>query len=348
MVILLLFIMLIVFVLALCEDWLGQQKKYIYFFFGAVLILFAGVKEVGFDNDSENYEYFFLHHDDPYMLLAVEYSYILLSRFFMQFTNDVHVMFLFYSGIGVLLKMTAIRKLSKFWFLPLVVYLGNYYILHDLTQIRACVVSGIFLLSIVPLAEGNKRQAAALLAIGCVFHYSAFALFPALLLNNKEMSLKERLIWALLVPAGYVLYFLKVNLFTEIPIPYIGDKLETYQELNEHGILGDEINVFNAVFIVTWLIYLYIMLFYDVVKQHNKYLPLMLKLTGISVFSFTAFSFLPVLAFRISELYGIVEIIIFANIYYTIKPRWLSKTFVGIVGLTLFFVNVFYSEILHP
>lgn len=348
MVILLLCIILLVFILALCEERLNRQKKYIYFFVGAVLILFATFKEVGFDNDSENYEYFYQHYDDPYLLLGVEYSFILLSRFFSHFTDDVHIMFLFYSGIGIILKMSAIKKLSELWFLPLLVYLGNYYILHDLTQIRTSIVSGLFLLSIIPLAEGKKKQAALIMAVGCVFHYSALALFPALLLNNKEMSRKERILWALLVPAGYVLYFLKVSLLSEIPIPYIGDKLETYQELSESGILGDEINVFNAVFIVTWLTFLYLLLYHDIVIKHNKYLPLMLKLTGISVFSFSAFSFLPVLAFRISELYGIVEIIIFANIYYTIKPEWLAKTFVGIVGFTLFFVNAFYAEILHP
>lgn len=348
MVILLLFIILIVFALSLFEERLGKQRKYAYYFIGVVLVLFAAFKEVGFDNDSENYEYFFQHYDDPYLLLGVEYSFILLSQLFNTFTSDVHVMFLLYSGIGVFFKMSAIKKLSELWFLPLLVYLGNYYILHDLTQIRACVVSGLFLLSIIPLAEGNKKQAALFMAVGCIFHYSTLALFPALLLSNKEMTVKERIIWAMLVPAGYVLYFMKVNLLTEIPIPYIGDKLETYQELNEQGILGDEINVFNAVFIVTWFTYLYILLFHDIVVKRNKYLPLMLKLTGISVFSFTAFSFLPVLAFRISELYGIVEIIIFANIYYTIKPAWLAKTFVAVVGLTLFMVNAFYSEILHP
>lgn len=348
MVILLFIILLVVVAFSFIEEYAEEYKSNVYIFIGIVLILFAGCKAVGFDNDSENYEMYFLHYDDPMLSLTVEYSFLLLSEIFNSFTSDVHIMFFFYAGIGITLKMLAIKRLSNLWFLPLIVYMGNYYILHDLTQIRAAIVSGIFLLALIPIAEGRKKVAALLILIGCLFHYSTIALFPALLLNNKEMSEKERIAWASLVPIGFIIYFLHISIFTQIPIPYIGDKIELYQELSEKGIMGDEINVFNAVYLVTCLTYLYILLFYDVVKEHNKYLPLMLKCSGISVFAFTAFSSLPVLAFRVCELFGIVQIIIFSNIYYTIKPGWLGKLAVAVVGITLFLVNAFYAEILHP
>lgn len=348
MVILLLAILLIVVAFSFIEEDAEDYKIYVYSFVGLMLILYAGCKAVGFDNDSENYEMYFLHYDDPMLSITVEYSFLLLAQLFNTFTSDVHVMFFFYSGIGIFLKMFAIKRLSNLWFLPMIVYLGNYYILHDLTQIRAAIVSGIFLLTLIPLAEGRKKVAAALILVGCIFHYSTIALFPALLLSNDEMTGRERIAWASLVPIGFVIYFLHISIFTQIPIPYIGDKIELYQELSEKGIMGDEINVFNAVYLVTCLTYLYILFFYDVVKEHNKYLPLMLKCSGISVFAFTAFSSLPVVAFRVCELYGIVQIIIFSNIYYTIKPGWLGKLAVAVVGITLFLVNAFYAEILHP
>jgi len=348
MVIVLLLILLVVVAFSFAEEYIEDYKIYVYSFVGLILILYAGCKAVGFDNDSENYEMYFLHNDDPMLAITVEYSFLLLSQIFNIFTSDVHIMFFFYAGIGITLKMLAIKRLSDLWFLPMIVYLGNYYILHDLTQIRAAIVSGVFLLALIPLAEGRKKIAATLILVGCIFHYSTIALFPALFLSNKDMSSNERVAWASLVPIGFFIYFLHISIFTQIPIPYIGDKIELYQELSEKGIMGDEINVFNAVYLVTCLTYLYILLFYNLVKEHNKYLPLMLKCSGISVFSFTAFSSLPVVAFRVCELYGIVQIIIFSNIYYTIKPGWLGKLAVTVVGVTLFCVNAFYAEILHP
>ena len=45
----------------------------------------------------------------------------------------------------------------------------------------------------------------------------------------------------------------------------------------------------------------------------------MLKIMGISLFAVKALAGVPVIAMRISELYGIVEIILFVGIYYTIK-----------------------------
>lgn len=348
MIYILFLLFFVVFVLSLIEDHIQHYRRGLYVTLTIILILCAAFKEIGFDNDSEQYQYLFFNHDNPYVLISVEYSFVLLSRFTQLFTDDVHCMFLIYGGLGVIMKMVAFRRLSELYFLPIIVYLGNYYVLHDLTQIRACMVSGLFLLALPHLAEGNRKRTAMYLLLGCVFHYSTIALFPALFLTNKEMTPKWRIIWALVIPIGYACYFLKINPLTSLPIPYIGDKLASYQELSEKGTKGSSINVFNAVFLVTWFAYLYILYFYDTVRQHNKYLPIMLRLTGVSILMFLMLSFLPVLSFRISELYGIAEIFIFANIYYTIKPGWLGKTVVLIIGLSQFCINAFYAHFLHP
>lgn len=348
MIYILISLFFIAFGISLIEDRIKRYRNGLYIALGIALALCAVCKKIGFDNDSEQYEYFFLNNDSPYVLLGVEYSYILLAHFFQFFTDDVHCMFLFYAGLGVLMKMVAFRRLSELYFLPVIVYLGNYYIIHDLTQIRACMVSGLFLLALPHLAEGNRKRATMYLLLGCVFHYSTIALLPALWLTNKDMTPKWRIIWAMVIPIGYLFYFSRINPLTTIPIPYIGDKLATYQEASEKGEKGSAINVFNAVFLVTWFAYLYILYFYDTVIKHNKYLPIMLRLTGVSILMFLLLSFLPVLSFRISELYGICEIFIFANICYTIKPGWLGKTVVLIIGLSQFCINAFYAQFLHP
>ena len=77
----------------------------------------------------------------------------------------------------------------------------------------------------------------------------------------------------------------------------------------------------------------YIMYFYDTIKEYNKYLSLMMKIFTLSIVAFTAFSFLPVLANRMSYLLRIVTIILFGNIYYTIRPRYVGLLVVILIAL---------------
>lgn len=337
-----------VFLLSLIEERIRAYAKPIYISLGVILILCAGFREIGIDNDSEQYEYYFSHYNDKVLMLTVEYSFQWLSRILNYLSDDVHIILLAYAAMAITIKFYAFRRLSESWFMPVVIYLGYYFIMHELTQIRAGVVSSLLLLAIIPLAEGRKKLTFLILCLGCFFHYSTFAMFPMLFLNNNGLTRRKRIIWAAIVPAAYLIYFSGNNLFLDLPIPYIGDKLASYQKLRDKGILSSEINVFNAVFMVTIFTYFYVLYFYDTVIKHNKYLPLMLKMTGVSICIFIILAFIPVIAYRINALYGIVTIILFTNIYYTINPGWLARSVVGVIGIVQFMINVFYTKLLHP
>lgn len=252
-----------------------------------------------------------------------------------------------YALAGITIKMYAFRKLSDFWFLPMIVFLGNYYMLQDMTQIRASVVTGILLLSIIPLSQGKRSKVFLMIFGCCLIHYSSLALLPMLFLNNKDLSVNKRWLWAMIVPFGYALSLAKINILTELPIPYISSKIELYQELSEQGVKGDEINVFNAVVLVKMFTYLYVLYFYETIRYYNKYLPILVKMMGFSTLSYLTLSFLPTLAIRVSELYGIVDILMYTSIFYTIKPGWFGKLVVCTIGLVMFCINIFYIEIFN-
>lgn len=340
-------ILLLVCALAMIEERLRKYNLAVYITLGIVLILFAGLREIGFDKDSENYEIYFYHYDDPGMELTVEYSFRLLSRIFYSLFGDVRSIFLFYALVGVSLKMFALRRLSEFWFLPICVYISYFYIVHDLTQIRASVVSGLTLLAIPYICERKRKTALAILFAGCLFHYSAIALLPILFLSSADMNMKHRVAWACLLPLGFLLHFLPFDIFTAIEIPYITDKIVTYEDLRDKGIIGEEVNVFNLVFLVKCAIYIYILYFYDIIKPNFKYLSLAVKMMGISLFVFPALSKLPVMSFRVSDLYGIAEIPAIACLCYTIHPKWVGKLLVTSIAIILFVIYVFVQEVLN-
>ncbi len=320
------------------------EWKTVYIVLGCILIAYAGFRPIGFDHDSTVYEDVFSYYDKPRYILMIEFSFRYICQFIQWLGGSVRWVFVIYAFAGVTLKFCAIRRLSPFYFLPLVIYLGNYYIYHDLTQIRGGIASGIFLLTVPMLANGEKAKCALLWAVSFCFHISSLLFFPMLWLNNKDLTRKGKYLLASLVPIGYMIYFTHINILTYIP--FVGKKVEIYQTLAEKG-SGSEINVFGMVFLVKIAIFLFTLLMYDTIRPSNKYLPILLKIMGCSVFVFLLFAPLPVLSFRISELYGIVDIIIYSSLFYTVRQRAVGASIVGVVGLSLFAINVFYMKLLE-
>ena len=330
---------------AIFEDKLSSFKWVIYALVCVCLVLLAGFRPVGIDNDSINYELYFFKYDNPLFENTVEPSFRFISGFLYKNFKDVHSIFIVYALFGVSLKLIAFRKLTQHTYLALSIYICTYYILHELTQIRIGISSGLLLLAIVEICNERRKNACGLFLIALLFHYSSIMLFPILFMSNKDFSFKEKYFWSGLVIAGYGFYFLHIGLAT-LPIPYIADKLQAYEELKQEGFI-DEVNVFNIVFLVKIAIFYYIMYFYDIIKKQNNYLPFMIKMESISLFSFTALSTLPVLSFRVSELFGIVEIILYTNILYTIRPNLFGKIISLTIGFILMFIAIYYNKLIQ-
>lgn len=295
-----------------------------YFSIGLILAIMAGMREVGIDPDSENYETSYLQYYNLDIMDGLEYSFILLSSILNNITNDVHALFLVYAFLGVFLKLTAFRQLSEFYFLPLIVYMSFYYEVHELTQIRTGVLSALMLLMIPPLSEGRRSKAFLLICIGAFFHYSAFVCLPFLFLGNKPLNMRWKTILFLAIPVAYIVYFIGGSIIMNADLPIVGNKLALYQAAEESGKSDIGINIFGAFHIFTTLIYFYLLFFSDTITEKNKYFPLLMKIFAAGICAYTIFAFLPVLSQRISYLLRIVSIILITNIYYTIKPRWVS------------------------
>ena len=201
------YLVVLVFVItilhAFIEPYMKRYKAILDLFIGMVLILIAGLREVGIDPDSTNYEYTYLHYDSPLILEGLEITYLYLSKFFNNFTHDVHIIFLLYALMGLGLKFIAFRKLSEFYFLPVVVYISYYYIMHECMQIRTGVLSGLLLFYIKAIGDNNKKKAIIYLLIGTTFHYSALLLAPFLFIKTTPLEKKRRWIWGCTIPIAY-------------------------------------------------------------------------------------------------------------------------------------------------
>ncbi len=332
-----------VVVLIYLEDYLGSYKKAVYGVLCIILILFCGLRPIGVDPDSEAYEEVFLGKGNSANML-IEHSFQLISQFIRNFTDDIHVLFLFYATLGIGLKFYALRKLTPLYFLPMVIYLGNYYVLHDFIQIRAGVSSAMLLIAIKPLTEGNRKKAFLCFLIAAVFHYSSLAFLPILFFRNDISKLWKYILIGI-APVGVVLFLLHLDFFSAIPIPYIKDKIEIYKSLTETGVF-EELSLKSPFIWIQYCVILYSLYFFDTILPECPSLPLLLKITAYSMACFFAFSSISVVAARLHELLGIVELVLFPCVFYTLRPGYYGRAAVCVIGVIEFIYTLFLWELL--
>ena len=290
---------------------------------------------------SQTYEYYLFNYDEPLTAFAVEFSFIILSSIVSKFTSDVHGLFFIYALLGITLKFIAIKRASKFLFLSLFIYLCHFFVLHDMIQIRVSIATALLILAIKPLCNNDKRTVFVLIATATFFHYSALALLVLLILNNKPLSQKALIIMASIIPVGYIAYLLNVDLITTVPIPYIGEKIEMYRQLKDMGEYAEMSMFKNPITLIRTFMFYLLLIFHDTIYEYNKSFPILIKIDCISFFCYFFFSSLPVMAGRLSELFSVVDIILYTNVVYIIRPQYMAKLFVLVICTMLFYMDVF-------
>lgn len=335
------YIILIIFLLIalLCyiEDYIPEYKNTFYFDICIALVLLAGFRVVGVDPDSENYEYYFNNVFKASALGMMEPSFKYLCMILGHMTNNVHILFLVYAVAGVTIKLHAFKRLSPILFVPLLFYISFYFELHEMTQMRAGIVSGLYLMALKYLGEGHWKQPAILIFIGSLFHFSSLVLLPILFIDNKDFNRRRTLFWLLLIPLGYVVYWGGMNILLNPDIPYIGQKMAIYQTAMEKGRQTVDINIFDPLHLMAILLFYYTYFFRETIKRYCPEFNVIFKATAIGLFTYTALAFLPVLALRVSQLYCVANIILYTGIVFTLKQKWAGITLaIMLAGIQLY------------
>ncbi len=333
----------------------NKQKKISAIVIAVLLILIAGFRQPGIDRDSLNYDYFFNRVSTPvayftqfsqYYFFEAGY-YLVPSILKTVFGAGVLWFFLFFALLGVWLKFKAIWKLTEFQMLSVLVYFCHFFILHDMTQIREGVASGILLLCVVQIEQKNFAKFILLLLVGVFFHYSALIFLPFYFLNPHRLN-KKLFFGILLIP--HLLYALKINFLTILIALHIGiisEKLSLYNDLLDAGIFTD-INVYNSVFIIETFFCAFLIWKSDFFYTKNKYAILLIQIFTIALASWMLFSTIPVIAFRSYGYLGIVEIILVPFVLYYIEEQSIAVAFTLIFGLVSLFIDVVHNELVQP
>ncbi len=257
--------------------------------------------------------------------------------------GNPYIMFLMYAILGVTLKFYSFKKLAPFFFFSIVIYISNFYILHELIQIRVGVATAILMIALVPLYERKYMKFFLLVIIATFFHYSSLAALVLWFFNPHTFSKGK---WILLIIGGYVLYLGSgvileslVGLLSGMPL--LG-KLVAYMDITRRNELA--LNPFGIYALTRLIICLFFISKYRVIAMYNKYYPFLLKVYVFGFFIYVAFASFPDIGYRISMLFMVTEIFLIPLAIFVTKKRLIGKLGVIAFGLLTILLNIFYTS----
>jgi len=313
-----------------------RQKHIIVFGLIVLLVLIAGLSgSISKDHNSYIAAYYEVLRgrlkigDISFRLICMGVNYIFHKPVFL---------FLIYATIGVSLKITAIKRMSEFWFFSILIYFSLFFFLHEMTQIRAGVASAFILLSIPSIYERNFKKFLLYASLAIIFHFSALVILPLYFLKGDKINN-----WYIfLIPIGYLLFFFNANIASLVRIIDI-DIVNVRFAAVRSSVGIQRINVFNVMMLARCLLIAILLWKWEFLREKNQYSPLLIKFYILSCFIFIAFADIPVVAFRVSELLATVEIILIPMIIYLVNIKILGKVIVVFIGF-IFLLSLLYHQ----
>jgi hypothetical protein len=332
----------------------SKKKELLYnvLFLVVFVLLFAvaGFRPVGFDRDSENYSRIIesIITTPSYGFVEGPSFYLIVKLSSVLFKDVVRGVFIIYALLGVLLTLYAIRKISTYPILSLIVYVLLYFPLHAMTQFRLSVAAAIFLLSIPDIVNRNWKSYLVKTVFAISFHYIAFIMLFIYFIKSKREGTCFYLflpligfLLAIINAMGFIVRYINLAgflIFKNHYIEYILNHYLEYVELTKIGAINKS-NIFNVY--ISSLLIIYYFAIVNIKKFTFSADLLMLKIFGWMLFAFYFLSFSQVISGRISEFLGVVLIFFLPDLLcaFSKKREKLVMSFFVILYSVLMAIN---------
>lgn len=340
------FYFLLFFVLLLfCFKLKAEDKLVYYFLIGFFLILIAGLRSENICRDYSEYRRYYEGIKSTGNFFLVEPTFVLITLI----TPNIEWLMMIYAVLGVSIILVGIKRLTEFYFISLLIYFSGSFILHEMTQIRVGVAAGLLLLCIGPLYDRNFFKFLIIAIIAATFHYSALIILPLYFLQTNKLNLA---LYSAIIPICYLLHALGIHFSSLLLLFPAGETIQQKLLIQTQAWSGTgksfQINVFNIIQLLR-IILVYVFLWKaELLQKSNKYFTVLLKINILSIASFVIFADVPVFSFRISELLGIVEIILVPMIFYILRPKIFTFALCTVFAFGTLYMLIIYGGLLKP
>jgi EpsG family len=310
---------------------------------GVALFLIAGLRSETVDHDYLGYlEYYSEVLDRDFV--NVEPTFMLLAHLVRATSDNTLVLFIAYAALGLALKVAGIFRLSPYPLASMLVYYSGFFLLWEMTQIRAAVAGGLLLMCVSHIRHRRLLPFLALSALAVTFHYASLIFLPLYLINPMRV---RAWVYYALVPTASLLYTMQINLvqFAALaPIQLIELKIRSYETYADLTVD----NVFNAVFLARCALAFLLFANRDFLSRQSEYFLTLIKIYFAGLFLHVALSSMPGFASRLSELLLVVEVILIPMLIPFFKERVVGHLVVAAAGLTFLTFTLHYTQLMRP
>ena len=332
-------VMLFCFALSMIEDYLPEHYyKYIVGGTIVLLVIISGTRPGTPVSDFPIYEGIFYNYDSTLNQTTIESTFLWICEVINNMGGNIRWVIWVYALLSIPLKIYSISKMvtPQIFLLAIPIYLGNFFQLHDCEQMRIAAALSIGMYCYLLRLENKRWIWIPLWLVAISFHHTAAALIiPLLITPRKALNIGWRMSMAAIILLGVIFWLLKFNPITTLPIPYIEAKMALYEMAISKGMHPD-ILIYHPIVLLRLITIFYVLYFYDVIYEHLKCINLVLLCETIGLFCWFGLSITSVFAVRMSELFEVTEIILFASVIYTVKPIWLGKLYPAAFALYIF------------
>lgn len=323
-----------------------ELEKIIFIIIGIVLILFAGLRAVDVSRDSMNYTYMFdrvnFYSDWLYSSQELMAVYVPVTLKYLGIYSYL-TMFMIFALLGVSIKFIAIRRYSALPMLSVLFYYVTSYLLHEMIQIRAGVATGILLLSVTDIYNKNFMRFLLKVGIASLFHISSLVFIPFYFINPNKIN---RLLYYLGLIIVVIIGIRGVNVFTLFPgLGGLNAKLQAYQKFQN---FMREVNLLSIGGVLNIILVIVLIQFSNQLRHVNQYAIIITKMLYFSIVSLFLFSAVSIIAWRISELFGVASFIAFTYLLYLIRPKIFLVIMLIIMAAGLFSLNLYRQGLMQP
>ncbi len=318
----------------------------ILFFCCFLLIILAGFRPLEYFLDTAEY---IRITNTPEQILEIEPTFWLINSINTIFLGgEEQILFLLYAILGVSIKVYVINKNSLTPYLSLFTYISMFYILQEMTQIRAGVAIGLVFLALEDIAKKKKINFFIKMFIAILFHYSSIIMLLIYFLSAKKINI---IFYIILPIVGSIIGLTTIPyegiiFLSKFSPEFLSVKINLYLNQYENG-LSRELNPFsigNFFLLIIYYINLYLLTKY---KNFDEYYILCVKLFGFGFFILFSFYFIETFAYRIINFLFFSLIFLLPNIVNYYKQKLLIILLIQIILIYMLMKNISLNLIIN-
>lgn len=326
-----------------------KNKVYYLFFLALFVSIFSAFQSGSVSADRDTYLDFFQFFSNPEnqspSFSMEPFFYIIFKMFNSSLELNVFAFFLI-CFLGVAVKFHLMYKYSPDVGLSVLLFFTYLFLLQDMNQIRSGLAIGFIYLAMLSYFYGSNTRWLLFSILALCFHYSAIIVFLTPLFILKNLTQKKLIIILTLI-ACFSIFWIYLGLATKIMDIIAGieptGKLRWYlNSLDNYAVNPVKRLLPHFLFLIP------IILKYDLLYKKNPSVKFFIQLYLLYIISFLILSPIPVLAYRISDIFLFSSVFVLPSLFLVIKEKLFAKMLVVLFSFFQFIYVVYVLDIFGP